>query len=352
MSSEPLRPLILGLSGPALTEDEAELFRALPPAGFILFERNVEDPAQLRALTDSLRDLTGRADLPILIDQEGGRVQRLWPPHWRKHPPGARFGELYNRSPIAGLDAARFHGLAIAAELTAVGINVDCLPLLDAPVPGAHDVIGERAFGPDPLMVAALGSAVLDGLRDGGVCGIVKHIPGHGRAGADSHAELPVVTASRAELAADLLPFQRLADAPMAMTAHVRYDAWDAERCASLSPTVVGDIIRGEVGFDGFLMCDDLAMHALAGPLESRMYQALEAGCDTALHCTGILSENETLLRAAPGMDERAMARLAQAVAYPASDTAQTEDLEGRLDELLSARTGPFVEYLGPERPV
>lgn len=335
MSSKALRPLILGLSGPTLTVEEAALFREFPPVGFILFDRNIEDPAQLRELTDSLRDLTDRPDLPILVDQEGGRVQRLGPPHWSRHPAGARFGELYDRSPIAALDAARFHGLAIAAELVAAGISVDCLPLLDVPAPGGHDIIGDRAFSSDPLVVAALGAAVLEGLREGGICGIVKHIPGHGRAGADSHTELPVVTASREELRTDILPFQRLASAPMAMTAHVRYDAWDPERCASLSPIVIKEIIRGEIGFDGFLMCDDLAMQALEGPLEDRMANALKAGCDAALHCTGLFADSEALLNAAPPLTQAALRRLSKGMGDGASRCVRAEQAAARRDELL-----------------
>ena len=330
-----MTPLILGLSGPVLTETERDLFAAHRPAGIILFARNIEAPDQVRALTDSLRDCCGE-DLLVLIDQEGGRVQRLRPPHWRDHPPGAAFGKLYDTGPMTAIEAARLHGHAIAAELVPLGINAPCLPLIDVPVAGAHDIIGDRAFSGDPMWVAALGGAVLRGLREGGVAGIIKHIPGHGRAGADSHEELPVVTADAAALEQDLAPFRALKDAPMAMTAHVRYDAWDAERCASISPKVIGEIIRGDIGFDGLLMCDDLAMHALGGALEKRMTDALAAGCDVALHCTGEADANATLLGAAPEMTEAAIRRWKAALTWPTAEPAPEANAAERRDELLA----------------
>ncbi|MBZ6379686.1 beta-N-acetylhexosaminidase [Pacificimonas aurantium] len=332
-----MRPLVLGFAGPELTPDEEALFGRFPPAGFILFDRNIGSPRQLRMLTDRLRALTGRPDVPILIDQEGGRVQRLGPPHWPEHPPARPFGELYREGPIAALDAARFHGRAIAADLAAAGINVDCLPVLDVRDPEGHDIIGDRSFDADPSAVASLGAALLTGLREEGVCGIVKHIPGHGRARADSHRELPVVNAPREDLARDFLPFLRLADAPMAMTAHVLYAALDEARCASLSPVVIGDVIRGELAFDGFLLCDDLAMKALTGPLQDRLEGVLAAGCDAALHCTGIFAENETLLSAAPVMAERSRERLEAAMNWaevPAADMS-AEEWARRRDDLL-----------------
>ena len=330
-----MKPLILGVSGPVLTDAERERLAAHRPAGIILFARNVEAPDQVRTLTDSLRDCCGD-DLLVLIDQEGGRVQRLRPPHWRDHPPGAAFGRLYDIGPMTAIEAARLHGHAIAAELVPLGVNAPCLPLIDVPVAGAHDIIGDRAFSRDPMWVAALGAAVLRGLREGGVAGIIKHIPGHGRAGADSHEELPVVTADAAALEQDLAPFRALNDAPMAMTAHVRYDAWDAQRCASISPKVIGDVIRGDIGFDGLLMCDDLAMHALGGELVTRMNDALAAGCDVALHCTGEADANATLLRAAPEMTETAQRRWKAALGWPAAEPSPEAKAADRRDELLA----------------
>jgi len=249
-------PAILGLSGPALTDDERGFFRAADPAGYILFARNCADPAQLRSLTDSLRDLSGRADLPILVDQEGGRVARLKPPAWPAFPAAARFAALYRRAPISAIEAARAGAEAIAFVLAEAGINVDCLPVLDVPREGADEVIGDRALGGEPMQVAALGRAMLDGLAAGGVAGVVKHIPGHGRATADSHKSLPVVDADEEELAIDLAPFRALADAPMAMAAHILYPAWDDARPASASPEIIGKVIRGRIGFDGLLITE------------------------------------------------------------------------------------------------
>ncbi|MDB5687167.1 MAG: beta-N-acetylhexosaminidase, partial [Rhizorhabdus sp.] len=260
-----MTPLFLGLATTAVTDAERAFFTSLDPAGYILFRRNIEDPAQLRALTHDLRTIAGRADVPILIDQEGGRVARMQPPHWPAFPKAELFDRLYDIAPITAMEAARLNAQAIAVMLAEVGINVDCLPLLDVRQPGAHDIIGDRALGAEPQRVAALGRAVIDGLRAGGAVGVVKHVPGHGRAMADSHVELPVVDADAVTLETDLAPFIDLADAPMAMTAHVVYPAWDAVECASLSAKVIGEIIRGRIGFDGLLMSDDLGMHALTG---------------------------------------------------------------------------------------
>jgi beta-N-acetylhexosaminidase len=329
---------ILGLAGPALTDDERAFFRAADPAGYVLFARNLAGKAQARALTDSLRDLAGRADLPILIDQEGGRVARLRSPQWPAFPAPRLFADLYDKAPISGQEAARANGEALAVILAEIGINVDCLPLLDVPQAGAHDVIGDRALGDEPMPVAALGRALLDGLRAGGVCGVVKHIPGHGRAGADSHRELPVVEASEEELAVDLAPFRALADAPMAMTAHVLYRAWDAERPATVSPTIISEVIRGEIGFDGLLMSDDLAMAALSGSPAERAAAALGAGCDLALHCSGVLAESEAVAGAAGAMGAVAAARLARALAGIAgkASTRSYEALAAKRDALLA----------------
>src|SRR5262249_37050065 len=261
------------------------------PVGFILFRRNCEAAQQLSRLTDSLRALTGRADLPILIDQEGGRVARMRPPEWPAFPAAERFAQLYALAPASAIEAGRSNARALALTLRACGINVNALPLLDVRQEGATDIIGDRALGSEPMQVAALGRAVLDGMASAGVVGIVKHMPGHGRALVDSHKELPVVTASADELEFDLEPFQRLASAPMGMTAHVVYTAWDPDRPASMSPIVIRDIIRGAIGFDGWLMSDDLGMEALQGDFGMRAAGVVAAGCDVALHCSGKMDE-------------------------------------------------------------
>lgn len=312
-----MQPAIYGLSGESLSEDERAFFRDADPAGYILFKRNCSNREQLRALTDSLRALSGRDDLPILVDQEGGRIARLSPPVWPAFPEGGLFDRLYAKAPMSAIEAARLNGAAIAAMLKEVGVNVDCLPLLDLRHEGAHDVIGDRALGAEPMQVAALGRVLLDGLEAGGVCGIVKHIPGHGRACSDSHRELPVVTASAEELEADLAPFRSLNWAPMAMTAHVLYTAWDTERCATLSPVLIERVIRGEIGFDGLLISDDIGMGALSGDHGERAQAAIGAGCDLVLHCSGDLAEmeqvsedlSEIALQARERLD-RAMARI------------------------------------------
>jgi beta-N-acetylhexosaminidase len=331
-----LLPCIIGLSGPELTPDERAFSRAAAPAGFILFRRNCEDPAQLRALTDALRDLTGRADLPILIDQEGGRIARLRPPHWPDFPAPWRFAELYARAPISAMEAARVNALATAALLAAAGINVACQPVLDLRHPHAHGVIGERALGSDPDQVASLGRMVLDGLAEGGVAGIVKHMPGHGRARADSHFELPVVDAGAQELEADLAPFRKLANrARIGMTAHILYSAWDQERPATLSPTVITGVIRGVIGFDGLLLSDDLEMAALAGSFGERAQRALAAGCDLVLHGSGRLEESREVAEAIPPIGDAAAARLARAIPAPEPERSDLGALLEKRDALL-----------------
>ena len=331
-----MTPLILGLSGLTLTDEERALFRDADPAGYILFKRNVDNPAQVLALTDSLREIAGRDDVPILIDQEGGRVARLRPPHWPEFPTGAAFGKLYDRAPLSALEAARLNGLALAALLGELGINVDCLPLLDVPQPGAHDIIGDRAYAADPMWVAALGDATLKGLRAGGCVGVVKHIPGHGRAGADSHLELPVVTASRDELDTDFRPFRKLNAAPMAMTAHVVYTAIDPDNCATMSRTVIADIIRGDIGFDGLLMSDDLGMQALKGSFAERAAGVLDAGCDIALHCSGDFAEMIEVAGAVPPIADAARERLTRAMAWPTPGKGDLAELAAKRDALLA----------------
>ncbi|MDK2761377.1 MAG: beta-N-acetylhexosaminidase [Sphingopyxis sp.] len=278
-------PAIFGLSGLTLTSDERAFFRDSEPAGYILFGRNIENREQVRRLTDELRDLDGRSDLPILIDQEGGRVARMRSPEWPVFPSGATFDELYERAPASAIEAARLNAMALAAMLAEVGITVDCLPLLDVRQPGASDVIGDRALGSEPMRVAALGRAILGGLQAGGVVGIVKHIPGHGRSMLDTHEALPVVDALDRDLQTDLAPFAALRDAAMAMTCHVIFEAWDPERPATMSPTVIDSVIRQRIGFHGLLMTDDLDMKALSGDVPSRAADAIAAGCDIALNC-------------------------------------------------------------------
>lgn len=346
-----MQPSFLGLSGLTITADERALFTAANPAGYILFKRNVADPEQVRALTASLRDLAGR-DVPILIDQEGGRVARLRPPHWPEFPTGETFAALYAKAPVTAIEACRLNALALAALLRCLGINVDCLPLLDVRDPDGHDIIGDRALGSEPMQVAALGRATLEGLRQGGVIGVAKHIPGHGRAAADSHLELPVVTASRVALERDFEPFRTLAArTPMAMTAHVTYTALDPDRCATLSPLVI-DFIRRDIGFDGLLMSDDLGMHALGNPQSgghppgsnalgdfgARALASLAAGCDIALHCSGDFAEMRAICDAVPAITAAAAARLAAAMAWPgAGDATPTAQWADARDQLLAA---------------
>ena len=298
-----------------LSREEQRFFRDAEPAGFILFRRNCENPQQLQKLTDSLRDLTGRPDLPILIDQEGGRVARMRPPEWPAFPAAERFAKLYQAAPSSAIEAVRSNARALALMLRSCGINVDALPLLDVRQEGATDIIGDRALGSDPMQVSALGRAVLDGLASAGVVGIVKHMPGHGRALVDSHKELPIVTASAEELDIDLEPFERLASAPMGMTAHVVYTAWDPDQPASMSPTIIRDIIRGRIGFDGWLMSDDIGMEALEGDFGSRAAGVVAAGCDAALHCSGKMEEMVAIAAAVPAMTPEGEARLARAMA-------------------------------------
>lgn len=285
---------ILGCASTELNVEELAFFRDVQPWGFILFARNIETPYQVLRLTEALRRSVDREDAPILIDQEGGRIQRLGPPHWRVYPPGRAYGALPKdrRREITRLGAR-----LIAHDLAAVGINVDCVPVLDVPDPEGHEIIGDRAYGDTPEDVALLGRAACEGLIAGGVLPIVKHIPGHGRAKADSHLELPVVDASFEALdARDFAPFRALSDMPMAMTAHVIYSAVDPAQSATTSEAVFEKVIRGAIGFDGLVMSDDLSMKALAGPLEARAAQSLAAGCDVVLHCNGDMAEMRAVI--------------------------------------------------------
>jgi beta-N-acetylhexosaminidase len=333
-----VQAVIYGLAGPELSDEERAFFREADPAGYILFKRNCGTREQLQRLTDALRDIHGRAELPVLIDQEGGRVARMQPPEWPSFPPGEAFARLYDAAPSSAIEAARSNARAIALTLRSAGINVNCLPLLDVRQEGAHDIIGDRALGAEPMQVAALGRAVLDGMASAGVVGVIKHIPGHGRALADSHKELPVVEASAEELEVDLEPFERLHGAPMGMTAHVVYTAWDAERPASLSPVVIGDIIRGRIGFDGFLMSDDLGMEALSGSAGERAAGVVAAGCDAALHCSGKMDEMLSVAAAVPQLSLEGEARLARAMAsvLVEEDGPDFAEAVAKRDELLA----------------
>lgn len=287
-----LTACILGCSGPTLTAEEIAFFRDVKPWGFILFGRNVESPDQVRRLTDALRETAGRADAPILIDQEGGRVQRMKAPHWRAYPPGRAYGQLAGNDPLLKREVTRLGARLIAHDLASVGINVDCVPVLDVPDPSGHEIIGDRAYGQTPDEVASLGRAAAEGLIAGGVLPVIKHIPGHGRAMADSHLELPVVEAGYDELdGRDFAPFRALSDMPMAMTAHVIYTAIDRKRPSTTSKKVIRQVTRGAIGFDGLLMTDDLSMKALSGDFTARARDSLAAGCDVVLHCNGDMGE-------------------------------------------------------------
>ena len=333
-----MKPVIFGLSGDRMTDEERAFFRDVDPAGYILFKRNIVDRTQLRALTDDLRGLSGRDDLAILIDQEGGRVSRMQPPEWPAFPPGGAFNALYDVAPMSAIEAARANAEAIALTLSEVGITVDCLPLLDVRVPETHDAIGDRAFGNEPLRVASLGRAVIDGLKAGGVVGIVKHMPGQGRALVDSHHELPTVSASADDLAQDLAPFAALKNAPMGMTAHVVFEAWDAERCATMSPTVIQDIIRGQIGFTGLLMSDDLDMKALKGDVPQRAADCVAAGCDIALNCWGRFDEMVAIANLLPEITADARTRLdtAMATIRPVDHFDRIAALTEKRDALLA----------------
>lgn len=305
-----LRAFISGCAGLRLTDAEKRLFRDARPCGFILFRRNCETPEQVRALVDDFREATGGAAPLILIDQEGGRVQRLVPPRWPRYPSGRFFATLYARDPAEALEAARLGARLIARDLSALGITVNCAPVLDVPVPGAHDVIGDRAYGQSPEQVAALGRAVAEGYLEGGVLPVIKHIPGHGRARADSHLALPVIETPRAELEAiDFAPFRALADMPLGMTAHILIPEIDPALPASASSTVIREVVRGAIGFDGALMSDDIGMGALTGRMEDRALAVLDAGCDMALHCSGKPREMEAVASVTPILSGDALRR-------------------------------------------
>jgi beta-N-acetylhexosaminidase len=336
LPDEPPRSVVLGCSGESLSAFERDFFPAADPVGFILFRRNCNSPDQVRELVVELRDCVGRDDAPVLIDQEGGRVARLRPPHWRLYPSAARLASLPDPS---AENAARLAARLIADDLEWLGITVDCLPVLDLPVPGADSVIGDRAYGTDPGRVARLARAVCNGLLEGAVLPVIKHMPGHGRAGVDSHYACPLVETVRDELSrTDLAPFCALADMPWAMTAHIVYTAIDATAPGTLSSRVVAEIIRGEIGFDGVLVSDDLSMRALGGGLGERTRRALAAGCDLALHCNGMPGEMEEVVAAAGPISDRTTERLARGEAMRrrcAANGFDRGEAEAKLDALL-----------------
>src|SRR6185369_9685760 len=337
------RAFITGISGTGLTAAEREFIRAERPWGFILFKRNIEAPDQVSALVRELRNCLGEADAPVLIDQEGGRVARLGPPHWPVYPPGTTFSALYDLDPALGLNAARLSSRLIAADLIDLGITVDCLPLADVPVAGADAVIGNRAYGTDPAKVAAIARAVTEGLEQGGVLPVLKHIPGHGRATADTHFLLPTVDTPESELeATDFAGFRPLADLPMAMTAHVVFSAIDAAHPATTSATMISRVIRGKIGFQGLLISDDVSMNALAGSIADRTRAIIAAGCDMVLHCNGKLDEMRDVARETPELAGEALDRARRALASrrvpePFDRQAARAELEALIDRVGTA---------------
>jgi beta-N-acetylhexosaminidase len=337
------RAFITGVSGLELNAAEREFIRDERPWGLILFKRNIAAPDQVSNLVREFQDLAKNAGAPVLIDQEGGRVQRLGPPHWPVYPPGAAFGALYDIDPALGLSAARLSSRLIAADLIELGVTVDCLPLADVPVAGADAVIGNRAYGTEPGKVASIARAVTEGLEQGGVLPVLKHIPGHGRATADSHFGLPTVDTARNELErTDFAAFQPLADLPMAMTAHVVFSALDPAHPATTSATIIQQVIRGVIGFQGLLMSDDVSMNALAGTIAERTRAIVNAGCDMVLHCNGKLDEMRDVARETPELAGEALVRAKRALASrkqpePLNRQAARAELDALLDRVGTA---------------
>jgi len=329
------KAMILGCGGLTLSDDERAFFRAERPWGFILFARNIADESQIKDLISDLRDCIGIADAPVLIDQEGGRVQRIRPPVVPAYPPASAIGALYAEDEKAGLRAAWLMSRLHALDLSRFGINVDCLPVLDIPVSGGHDVIGNRAYSSDPDAVVQLGREAVRGLMDGAVLPVVKHIPGHGRACSDSHLELPIVHETRDVLSAsDFVPFKALASVPMAMTAHIVFAAIDPDGPATTSRLVVEEVIRRQIGFDGLLMSDDTSMKALSGDFATKAGAIFDAGCDVILHCNGVMSEMVDVAANTPVLRDKAKRR-AQTVmslfgkGQPANEEALRHEFEG-----------------------
>lgn len=332
------RAIILGCAGPRLSPAEAVFFRNADPLGFILFARNCETPDQVRELVAGLRNAVGRADAPVLIDQEGGRVARLGPPHWRAAPAPARFGEIFQRDAGRAREAVRLNARLMAAELSGLGIDVDCAPVLDLRFPGASDIVGDRSFSDQPDIVTELGAEVCGGLLEGGVLPVIKHLPGHGRAAVDSHMDLPLIETGREELeASDFAPFKRLSGMPLGMTGHLAFSAIDPDLPTTLSPSFIDEIIRGHMGFDGLLMSDDLSMEALSGTIGERAKRALAAGCDIALHCNGKLEEMRDVAAESQEMTSAAARRWQTAAAGRVAPTDNFDSAEAvaRLDALM-----------------
>lgn len=337
-------PAIFGLSGLQLTSSERDFFRDADPAGYILFGRNIDRREQVRALTDALRAIHGRDRLLITIDQEGGRVARMKPPVWSAYPASSAFDGLFDLAPASAIAAARASAEAMGWDLAEVGITCTHAPVLDVRQPGAHDVIGDRAFGHEPLRVAALGRAVLEGLAIAGVAGTIKHMPGHGRTTTDTHKEMPTVTASEAALALDLAPFKALAHAPIGMTGHLLFTAWDKAHPATQSPFIVQEIIRKRIGFDGLLLTDDLDMEALSGSVPDRAERALAAGCDIALNCWAKMDDMMGIARRLPTMSAATAARLDAALATTRvsdGNPAAHKDALARRDAYLALMDQP-----------
>lgn len=332
---------VFGCAGPELLAEERAFFAETDPLGFILFQRNCETPAQVQKLVQDLRASVGRADAPVLIDQEGGRVARLKPPHWPEFPPAMAYADLYAKDAAAGLEAADLGGRLIAHELAALGVTVDCAPVLDVPQPGADPIIGDRAFGRDVETISALAKAFSDGLMAGGVASVIKHVPGHGRALVDSHKDLPRVAAPREELeTCDFAPFKALHAAPWAMTAHVVYEALDGANPATTSPDVIEQVIRRQIGFRGVLLSDDLSMKALSGGFADRAAACLEAGCDIALHCNGDMQEMAQVAQGAFPMTRASWARYKMSEFHRTGATRLKFDAKtarARFDHLLGA---------------
>jgi len=329
-----LRAFISGCEATRLTASERSFFRDTRPCGFILFKRNCEDADQIRALIGDFREAVDDASALILIDQEGGRVQRLVPPISRRYPAARSFAALHSGDAGKGLEAARSGARLIARDLASLGITVNCAPVLDVPVPGAHDIIGDRAYGSTPDEIAGLGRAVAQGYLEGGILPVIKHIPGHGRAEVDSHASLPVIKATRDELSrTDFVPFRALSDMPLGMTAHILIPDIDKDAPASASPKIIQEIIRGDIGFDGLLMCDDLGMGALSGTMQERARAVLDAGCDVALHGSGNLDQMIAVASVAPELGGEAGRRFAAACARI---TAPLPFDEARAESLLA----------------
>ncbi len=335
----PASAVVYGCQGTELAPEERDFFREVRPFGFILFARNAQEPAQLRALCGALRDCAGDEGAPIFIDQEGGRVQRLKPPHWRIRPPARAFGELFEGNAETGRESAYLCARLIAHELRSVGVTVNCAPVLDVPVEGAHDIIGDRAFSSDPAAIIELGRAQIEGYLDGGVLPVIKHVPGHGRATADSHLSLPRVTASASELSThDFVTFRGLNHAPIAMTAHVVYEAIDPRRPATISPRILHNVVRGEIGFEGLLISDDLSMSALSGAMRARAKAAFFAGCDIVLHCNGKLDEMREIAAETKTLSGPALARAEAALGHLHTPIPlDVAAAEARLDEMTGA---------------